>query len=561
MDPNSISIPRLTLLLILTLATCSTGVDDPVLTNTQQTVLAKLALFDRTYSRWVNEQTSVPEIWEYLGHEVFGEYADMDCSGDAQSDAPFLLRGMLASGVSYLYAAQAYREMGPNAAIKFLDCYDRGLDVLETVIQIDEQNPDIGFLPNFTALRFAYAQEPETKHPFFGYETILTGVTHVAQDLLHLKRNLVTNRTLQSDFYQQFRRLDDYQKALNKWYTACDEEARQSAALQFDQGSTVTTARYFLSEFCPWGLGVYRTLKEAGLTTGLDWRILRPFAGDKPLDISEFTIKAPQLPTHMAQELNQVVGDGKAGFLDNAKKHPVQWAWVSQPPTYTIKFVSPLVYERQRLDDQFSSAMGYVKWIFGGPVDYIVDATLGKLLEGVGCYYGRDNDIYHASWVLVHANDKGLLTTGFVAKRELPGIGLVLKKTAGAAFAALEDQLLRDMYEGVDPRTFHLGTGYDGQRIPPIMLRGDMLGFQDVPRDEYGRTIQAVRHYLLRPAAITQKNPTFAYDLSKNQGLGALRKDRYLQEQPQPTPFIFLTSQVAARSSRLSKEVSRMSGR
>ena len=107
--------------------------------------------------------------------------------------------------------------------------------------------------------------------------------------------------------------------------------------------------------------------------------------------------------------------------------------------------------------------MGYVKWVFGGPVDYIVDASLGRLLKEIGHYYGKGSDIYNASWVLVHGNDKGLLTTNFVTKRELPGITLILKKTAGAAFAALEQQMIEDMYEGIDPRTVAMGKSYNGK--------------------------------------------------------------------------------------------------
>ena len=502
------------------------------MTELQNTVLSLLKIVDRTYNRWVNKNMAMPNVWLFLATDIFAPYTTMPCTDGAHGDAPFILRARLAAGVSYLYAAIGFMEAGQKQ--KALEVYERGLAVLEDVVRIGSADPDIAFLPNYTTARLSGRDGNYHLHPLAGLETVLTGVTDVPITMNvqgpH-NRSLVTNRNAQSMLASPFMPLETYQAHLTTWYQDGSEEVFKDAQGKFKQGSTVETARFFLAEFCPWGLGMYRTLKDAGLTKDLDWRILRPFAGDEPQDISVLDIFPPQIPKHIVDELNLVIGDGSTGYLDLKKTKRIDWAWVGKKPTFTIKYVSPLVYERVSASERFSQAMGFVKWVFGGPVDYLVDAALGGLLDEVGKYYGKDNDIYHVSWVLVHGNDKGLLTTDFVTKRELPSITLILKKTAGAAFVALEQQIVENMYEGIDPKSVAIGTTYNGQPIPPIMIRGDVLGFQKVPAVEYLRTIQAVRHYVLRPAAVTRKNPTLAHNLKKNEGLEPLRRPLYLQEQ------------------------------
>lgn len=508
------------------------------MSDLQKEMISQLKLFDRTYQRWANENISVPDIWHYLAMEVFGSYVSMSCEGDTQSDAPFILRGMLASGVCSLYEAQSLMEKGSGSKHQALVAYERGLEVLEKVIQIGKMNPSIAYLPDYsTALRTSAKRDMFYMHPLAGCETILTGMWGFPMQT-PFTRTLITNVSLQTMHTAPFVSLEGYQVRLRGWYEKClsEEMFKDELKSQFKQGSTIDTARYFLSDFCPWGLGTYRTLKEAGLTKGLDWRILRPFAGDQPQVISELVIKPPLIPNHIVNDLNRVIGDGKTGFLDADQKKKINWKWISRPPTYTIKYVSPMVYERKRTDEKLSDAMDIVKFTFGGPLDFAVDKTLSGLLDAVGYFYGKDNDIYHVSWVLFHSNDKGLLTTGFVTKRELPSITLLLKKTAGAAFAALEQKMVEDMYEGIDPRSVTIGKGYNGQPVPPVMIRGDVLGFQQVPDVEYSRTIQAVRHYLLQPSAITSKSHTLPYDLSKNEGMGMERKDLYLKEQQTGDP-------------------------
>ena len=502
------------------------------MSDLQKELVEQLKLFDRTYCRWTHEGISVPSIWHYLAEEVFGPYNDMPCKG-GESDSNFILRGKLASGICSLYEAHALMEKGPHFKQQALMAYDVGLERLEKVIQVGKENPSLVGLPNYSvALRTTAKKDEFFMHPLAGCETILVGMSKFPMQS-PFTRELITNRPLQTMHTAPFVSLENYRKRLQGWYGRCSSEEifHEAKETQFKQGSTDATARFFLSEFCPWGLGVYRTLRDAGLTRGLDWRILRPFAGEHPQDMSEFSITKPFLiPNHILGELNQVVGDGKSGFLDLEKKSPVQWAWVSQPPTYTIKYISPMVHERVRSDEQFSKAMGIVKFVFGGPIDWGMDQLFSGLLGEVEHYYGKDSELHYVSWLVVHGNDKGFITTDFAEKRELSGMTL-FKKTIGAAFVAFENQMVEDMYEGIDPRHVAMGTGYNGQPIPAIMFRGDVLGFQKIPPVEYGRTIQPVRHFLLRPSAIACKAPGLPYDLSKNEGLGALRKAAYLKEQ------------------------------
>ncbi len=501
----------------------------------QKEMVSQLKLFDRTYQRLIDEAISVPSIWHYLAEDVFGSYRAMSCEGDAQGDAPFILRGMLASGICHLYEAQSLMEKGPHFQSQALMAYDAGLETLEKVIRIGKKNPNISYLPNYsTALRTNAERDAFFMHPLAGYETILVGVTEfpLASEAI-FTRELITNVSLQKSLFYPFIALTDYQEYCRNWYQTCSSEEMfiRTRNTSFKQGSTDATARFFLSEFCPWGLGVYRTLRDAGLTRGMDWRILRPFAGEHPQIMSELSITKPfQIPNHILGEFNQIIGDGTAGFLDLKRGNPVQWAWVSQPATYTIKYISPMVHERVRTDDQFSEAMGIVKFVFGGPVDFAQDYVFGEMDKQMNRWFGSDSQTYYASWLLYHGNDKGFITEEFIKEGKSPGTTL-FKKTAGAAFVALEEKMVADMYEGIDPRKVSLGTGYNGQPIPAIMFRGDVLGFQKIPAQEYARTLQSVRHFLLNPAAITRKSPGLPYDLSKNEGLGALRKNTYLKEQ------------------------------
>lgn len=524
------------------------------MSDLQKSVIAQLKFFDRTYQLWVNEDKSVASVWNCLAEEIFGEYASMSCEGDAQSDAPFVLRGMLASGVSSLYEAQALMEQGPHFLNQALVAYERGLETLEKVIRIAKENPAINYLPNYTtALRTNANKDTYFMHPLAGYENVLVGVDKLPVDSL-FTRNLITNtsretlltwdlvtgETAQKSLVYPFIPLAEYQEYCRGWYEtftlkglANEEDNSWSMHVPtrdeiqnsfFKQGSTEATARFFLSEFCPWGLGVYLTLRDAGLTRGLDWRILRPFAGEQPQDMCELSITKPFLiPNHILGEFAQIVGNGTAGFLDLEKEIPVQWAWVGQP-TYTLKYISPLVYKRVRSDDRFSQAMGCVKFVFG-PLNWGVDRLSEELIEMVGHYYGADNEVYCVSWALFNANDMGVITSDFV------DIGKILKTNAKFYFEHKEEEWIKKMFEGIDPRSVSLGIGYAGQPIPSIMIRGDVIGFQKVPVVEYGRTIQSVRNYVLRPSAIVHKAPGLPYDLSKNEGLGDLRKGTYLKEQ------------------------------
>ncbi|MDF7824491.1 hypothetical protein P4B35_10745 [Pontiellaceae bacterium B12227] len=528
----------------------------------QKEVISQLKLFERTYLRLIDEGISVPSIWHYLAEDVFGPYGNMPCEGDALSDAPFILRGLLAKGICYLYEAQALMEKGPHFQSEALMAYDAGLETLEKVIRIGKKNPGIDFLPNYsTALRMNAEKDTFFMHPLAGCETIVTGMDAFPMQS-PFTRKLIINVPLQTMHTAPFVSLENYRKRLAGWYENCSsvEQFSEAKETKFKQGSTDATARFFLSEFCPWGLGVYRTLRDAGLTRGLDWRILRPFAGEHPQEMSELSITKPFLvPNHIRGELDQIIGDGKSGYLDLEKTRPVRWEHVGSAPTYTIKYISPLVYERVRTDEQFSEAMGFVKFVFGGPLDWGVDFVTGKLFDLVGYYVDKDSEVYSASWLLYHANDKGFMTTESVTGSELSGMTF-FKKTVGAAFVALEEKMVEDMYEGIEPQQVSSGKGYDGQPIPPILIRGDVLGFQKVPSIEYGRTIQPVRHYLFRPAAIalnvsdapllTSRNPGLelamdvglpivsaadtnepVYALNKNRGLGALRNGDYLKEQ------------------------------
>ena len=503
------------------------------ITALEKEFLGKLKLYDRAYTQWIKQGKSAPELWHYLASEVFGKYVKMECNNDRE--AAFVLRGMLASGVCYLYESKAYMQKGVHFKPQALRAYDVGIEILEQVINIGRKNPAIHYLPDYSMIPI---MDPNRKsrfimHPYAGYETLLVGVEDRRNNTFFRFPKPITNKTLQNVDPNQFFDLKLIQFRQLGWLDSCTSEKNfeNKNRKVFKQGSTVETAEYMLYEFCPWGYGVYTTLRDAGLTRQLDWRILRPFAGKHVLPMSEISLAKPFLiPNHIRQEMAMIVGNGQSGFLGLNQTIPIRWEWIEKKPTYVLKFISPTVMERTRSDDQFSKAMNFMTMTFGGPIDWLVEATLGKLLKRIESDYGKNGVIYQASWLLVQGNDKGFVSTSFIDQHELSGLTL-FKKIVGVGFTALEDFLTKNMYEGVDPQLFSQGKSYNKKPIPPIMIRADVLGFQKVPNEEYGRTIQAVRHYLFNPSAVACKTPDIPYNLSKGLLTPAFRKDQYLKEQ------------------------------
>jgi len=309
---------------------------------------------------------------------------------------------------------------------------------------------------------------------------------------------------------------------------------------------------------------MYCFLQEAGLTKDLDLRILRPFSGynatpleqvikglkefpdaimgepvasqDKiPPVISESVLKPPQIPKHIFDEMNLIIGENGKGYLDTDKKKAIEWAWVENEPTCTVWYTSPTIFDWQP-SDYLWLWFTAVKF-FLGPGGTVVDEVLNGLVNAIGELSDKENNIYFAAKVSVQLNDKGILATDFIKKGEWLSKEAVSRKMAGFAFSAVEKQMLEDRSEGIDPAKFSMGMSYNGTKIPPIIIRAEVFGFEEVPADEYPRTIKAVRFYLLYPENIAHKGPYQGYDLQNaytvnlSDIVNLYRKEQYLGEQ------------------------------
>jgi len=531
----------------------------------QMEFFRKLESFDQAYFQWQTKKEVNAQRWEDLANQVFGEYENIPPDGE---NAPFILRGKLIKGECLLFAAVDH--MKNNRKEEALVDYRKGIRLLQKVILLEDvfrtiHNIQLGQLPDYRKQEVVVqGKKSKSIHPYAGYETISTGVRLVqsakGQEISSVAsgNNYRTIDVLQEELRKD---LEFSQGSSNMSSIPSHTGSPPQSIRSHYQKSTVGTTRDLLSDFCPWGLEMFFLMEQAGLINGLDFRILRPFAGNIPTIgekfigglkqlpelimgspvnsqdeippvISELVLRPPQIPKHINDEMNMIIGDGKEGYLDTFKKRPIKWAWVEKEPTYTIWYVSPTVFDWQP-SDYLWLWFTAVKLYFS-PGGTVVDEVLSGLLNSIGSIYGQDSDIYITAKVFVEANDKGFLATEAIEKGEWLSSAAVTRKVASFAFNAAEEQMRKDLYEGIDPRKFSLGKTYNGGPIPPIIIRADVCGFEQVPDDKYPRAVQAVRFYLLYPENIAHKGPYQGYDLSNESlgGMSALRRGgAYLAEQ------------------------------
>lgn len=533
----------------------------------------KLESFDQAYFQWQAKKVVNAQQWEKLANNVFGKYENMPLEGE---NGPFILRGKLIKGECFLFAA--VDQMKNNQKAEALKNYRKGLRLLQTVVMLEDviwtvNNIKLGELPDYRKQEVSVLHKKnQVIHPYAGYETIGTGVRWVqgvTAGLQEIKSVASGNNYRTIDVLQEGLRkhLEFVQSMTNIRSTSIPSHGGSppQSIRSYHQKSTVETARDLLSDFCPWGLEMFFLMEQAGLSKDLDFRILRPFSGytptlgekfikglkqfpdavmgrpvesqDKiPPVISELVLKPPQppqIPKHIFNEMNLIIGAEGKGYLDTFKKRPIKWEWVEKEPTYTIWYISPTVFDWQP-SDYLWMWFTAVKLYFS-PAGAILDEVISQLTNSIGSIYGQKSDIYFTAKVFVEANDKGFLATNFIEKGEWLSAAAVTRKVASFAFSAVEEQMRKDRFEGIDPRKFSLGKTYNGGAIPPIIIRSDVFGFEQVPDDEYPRTVQAVRFYLLHPENIAHKGPYQEYDLSNASspgGMSALyRREQYLLEQ------------------------------
>lgn len=473
-------------------------------------LLAEYEQFDELYWRRQQGIEISGEKWEDLARKFFPyvkafySFRRERGSFRREDGGYFMPRTNLIRGESHLFAAMEYFKEGNP---KYLELYEKGIVDLASVIRYAED--DIDYLPRWSRLSTPL---PGNLHPLAGYETIGTGFRGSTK--FSNRQGPLISRQVTYDI-RDYTSLEQYQEALAGHLgnlRASPSVWRPDSLEPIKQIHTSTKAKQLLSEFCPWGVEMYFLLKEVGLTKGLDFSILRPFADDSTPKLCEFPLQE-KIPLNIRQDMESIIGDGETGYVERAdRKAYISWDWVQEEPSYTMWYVSPTAYD-MKPSDFLSWALRALKLLFGGPLDLIVDETLSYLVGLVGKAYGEEGGIYGVSSVLVEGNNYGLESDFFIEGKPL-NLLKVGKQIAKASFRYLEEKEIEWLYAGIKPEISLMGLTYDGNRIPPIIIRGEVYGYEKTPDYKYRRTRRIVRYYQLNPAAIAHQAVDRKYDLS-----------------------------------------------
>ena len=491
--------------------------------------------FDELYWKRQQRQEISGSGWEGMAEE-FEVYARRRLFLSREADGHFILRTRLIQGECYLFAAIEYFRDGNTN--KFLELYEKGITVLERVILTAQD--DIDFLPRYSLMLLEGSGSTQViLNPWRGYETIGTGYRGGLGD--PLLNNTPIHREVTYDA-RPYAGLEQYRRSAashlsTPWRRDPGEWERFKQRREpveepyppIRQIHTSSKAKELLSEFCPWGTAMYFLLKEVGLTKGLDFSILRPFAGGEAPKLSELVLKE-KIPLNIRQDMESIIGDGETGYVERAgRKAYISWDWVQKEPSYTMWYVSPTAYDME-LSDFLPWALRAVKLLFSGPLDLIVDEIQSYLVELVGKSYGEEGDIYGVSSLLVEGNNYGLESDFFIEGKPF-NVLKVGKEIAKASFKYWEEKEIEWLYDGINPEISLMGLTYDGNRIPPILIRGEVYGYEKGPDYKYRRTRRIVRYYQLNPAAIAYQAVDRKYNLSEGPIVPLYGRQYYLSEE------------------------------
>lgn len=523
--------------------------------------------------KWLNIGERLLKSLGDMGEKLSNKWPDMD--GELSQawitytmqhnvGMNFMLRAALIMGECFLFASQEY--FGSNDTF-FVEYYERGIITLEQVIVASEKlaekysknQAEIIYLPTYTqriqqGLRFDF-------HRFAGFETIGTGF----EEAIGVVRRKITYDI--TSYYD----LDKYRNVL-------------TTDIQITQISTTHTARDFLSHFCPWGVQMFFGLKNAGLTSDLDFSILRPYAAgrdksfhdkmiqnadsffssrrkyipiwDIPPLVSDISLSADKIPANIREEMDLVVGEKTGNFGDrrsrsgrNYRIHKgtigdlgdkqIRWLWVGDP-TYNIWYLSPTIYNWQVSDYAFAIFSLY-KWASGGmmwgAVSIGMDSLGGKLtkelMESLGVSpvpvpflsniaTERIKDSFGSK------TGEKISLNGTIEKGKWIDPASFYMDVATYVFDSMESSQRKGLFGitgNVSPQNNKMGQTYDGSNMVPILLCANVTGVQDVPEDEYHRLVNVVRFYVLYPSIQEDsEGKRLRYDLKGSSLLGFRNK-------------------------------------
>ncbi|MCP4153346.1 MAG: hypothetical protein GY757_36790 [bacterium] len=536
----------------------------------EKDLLHEFLKFDNMYAQRQKGDKFTGQNWDDMGKtfSVEGLTLNGERYLSGKIGINFILRANLIAGECCLFASQEYfKEKNKE---RFLNLYKRGIKTLRQVIveanKIAEgknkPEDEIIYLPSYSK-PIRKGRNYNVLHELRGYETIGTGF-----------KGSIGGKHYRKVTYdiEDFSELEKFGRVLEIAYDP-----------KVNQISTTETARTMLSHFCPWGVHVYLALEKAGYTSNIDYSILRPFAGglDKSLHsrllanldnlfssrrenlpvwevspmVSDLSISSDRISENVTTRMNRIVGkegtgsqkgiyEGTVGKLTNRQ---IRWVWVGEP-TYNIWYVAPTIYN-WKASDYVTLIFTFYKWATGGIVANAVSkgvGSVGSMITDEFFKYFKTSPIpipFFSNILTEGVKDQytGMVSgerisaTGTLKAREwfdLKDLFMDLSKYVIDYFEKSQRDIL---FGGLDPEKLTMGKTYDGTKIPPVLLVGNVTGVQEVPDDEYPKLINVVRYYLMTPtigsgrvkydmtnARLIDK-PLKGYGIGWSKGPGALK--------------------------------------
>ena len=333
---------------------------------------------------------------------------------------------------------------------------------------------------------------------------------------------------------------------------------------RIQQVHTSSAARRWLTDFCPWGVRVYRLMQAQGWIARPQLQILRPF-GTQTTELSELQMilhavgartvemltEKPlfeNIPIHVDKEMRQLIGSGqtmpspgqgKLKWLKDAQgvlgtgsqSRPIRWRMVQADPTYTAWFYSPACFD-MKTSEKLGWALKAVKLYFGGVAAVVEDELTDVFVTFVEGMAGKDGVLYATSYLAAEQDNWGVPLLFDTDTTLLDKSGKPLKQLTKLAFGAMEEKEIEWLYENIDPEKFVSGVSYDGtSSVPPVVLRGEVFGFEQLKPYQYQKNHRIVYYYRLLPGHLASSYADVNYDLSEELYPTLHWQSAYLQRQ------------------------------
>ena len=555
--------------------------------------------FEYLYDRR-QKKTNEPDTRHWIDLVSYLKIALDKSRNNSEIGRDFHLRIKLMIGESYVFASQKAFKARDQSYIKY---FEMGIKTLEeTIVEIENRKGynmvrDIDRLP-------AWSNEALTNgkpHRYAGYESIGTGFEKgSAQWSIFSGKPTFRDVTWE---IKPFLRLKKYHEMI-KFVASLDPNGQRP---WIEQVSTSKTARRFLAAYCPWGVDMYFQLKNAGLLADVDLRILRPYAGRQgklmlakilenmdiyfsstnqdyvslkpPPLVSDATIKSTQAPFNLIGEMNRVIGanasDGNKyhrdviGNLRLSSSLLIKWKMI-ESPTYQVWRVSPTIWDMQYSDYLKLWFVAVNIW-FGNYLGVVLDEVVPLSTKGINYLIGGQlpNLPFVSNILTVGVDDSFNLVksklygttatrqsfSGLLTKGDWFSWTDLTRTIASFGCQKYDEWQSRQHFQGLDPKAISLGKSYDGSLIPPVVVRGNVVGVGQLIRDrnsepafdEYPLHVNLVRFYAGYPAVPQPDSPGIwmdrsRYDLQRNPDLFPVKSIRWIKLNDSQNSFEIVSS-------------------